>query len=233
MFLHPRLIFTCCLLLIVPLITDCDISLAAEQDVPHDWLDSLEANLWRFEEDSTFKSVRMMQVIQKLDDEGNIKETDTTWQILKHAESGEQLKYETDRAGNILSDEPIEEKRKRTHPNPLDPVKLVKRDDYQFKKAETDAKGNPQIRFIPNDQLEDAFDSVVAIDTTQWIITQFEGRPHELPTMVKDMDIKMQFDLVKNGHIRPGKIETLAHAGMLFINIRIKVMIEFFDYEYK
>jgi hypothetical protein len=207
--------------------------------VPEAWLDSLEANHWRMKKGKETSIYRSCMIAQQLDKNDEVKNVDTTWFLSEFDSDGNRVKHETDQDGNIIKrgeateDKDTEENNKTVElaSSPFDPIRKEYRSDYRITLAGKDDSGNPIIAYKPEKHVEDGFTGQWTIDTTHWTPLRFEGSPIKFPTKkIKEMNLIFNFNYDEDGLVRLSKTDTRMQIRILLLNIRMRAIEEYFDY---
>jgi hypothetical protein len=201
-----------------------------QSDVPESWLDSLVANEWRIENKGRFSSYRMKKIETLLKKSGEIKKSDTSFILVKIDPDGVQERFLTDEAGTVI--ESMDENQQQNHTGePLKAVHLERRSGYRYHYETTEAENCVRVVCKPNDDSDNAIFMAIEVDTTQWIIRSLEKVPSPLPDKLKELTLKIDYVPYEEGRARPASLRSNAHASVLFMNIYVRIEMEFFDYQ--
>lgn len=196
--------------------------------VPSAWLDSLVANEWRIENDGMFGSYRIRKIETMLKKSGEIKQSDTSFILVKIDENGLRERFLTDEAGVIT--EPMLEDPQNSR-EALQAIHLESRLGYSYAREAAIGLNRVKITCTPKPDEADAMFTIIEVDTTNWLVVSIESIPTPLPPKVKELKVLVDYEPYGDYRARPAKLTSHAHAAVLFLQIYLRVEMEFFDYQ--
>lgn len=217
----------------------CSYSNVLAKDIPDSWKDKIASYAELMNHTNKGISYKMKSVRLMKKKNGEIKEADTTYVMVKKELDGSAVFQQIDAQGM-----PIENKELDKHnedqaeeeegPGPLSIFGEKYRHLYSFNELKSDQPGVVAIEYEPLDPeaLEFVgYEGKIEVDTTLWEPLSFNGSMNPLPKHVKEINLSITFEPAVDGVRFPVKMRTTRRAGFLFMKINFETRETFFDYK--